>query len=71
MRVLKQEKLIIDYNISHLKLYINEKKLVYDYDKFTDSSFVMSSHCMSRDYLRLLKTTADKLKFIGRTPEKE
>ena len=42
---LKQEKIINDYDISHLKLHINEKNIEYDYDtlrlKFENDNFFL------------------------------
>ena len=57
----KQEKLINDYDISHLKLYINEKKLEYDYDtlrlKFENDNKIFEIY---KDFFMLLDETIDK-----------
>ena len=56
---LKQEKLINDYDISYLKLYI--KKLEYDYDtlrlKFENDNKIFEIY---KDFFMLLNETIDK-----------
>jgi hypothetical protein len=58
---LKQEKLIGDYDISHLKLDINEKKLLYDYKtlllKFESDNKIFEKY---KDCFILLDETLDK-----------
>jgi len=58
---LKQEKLINDYDISYLKLYISEKKLEYDYDtlrlKFENDNKIFEIY---KDFFLLLDETIDK-----------
>ena len=58
---LKQEKLINDYDISHLKLYINEKKLEHDYNllrhKFENDNKIFEIY---KDFFLLLDETIDK-----------
>ncbi len=59
--LLKQEKLIDDYDISHLKLYINEKKLEHDYNllrlKFENDNKLFEIY---KDFFLLLDETIDK-----------
>ena len=58
---LKQENLINDYDISHLKLVINENKTVYDYDtlrlKFENDNKILAIY---KDFFLLLDETCDK-----------
>ena len=58
---LKQEKLINDYDISHLKLYINEKKLEHDYNllrlNFENDNKIFKIY---KDFFLLLDETIDK-----------
>ena len=58
---LKQEQLINDYDISHLKLYINEKNLEYDYDtlrfKFENDNKIFEIY---KYFFLLLDETIDK-----------
>ena len=58
---LKQEKLIDDFNISHLKLDINEKKLLYDSNtlrlKFENDNKIFEKY---KDFFILLDETLDK-----------
>jgi hypothetical protein len=58
---LKQEKLINDYDISHLKLIINEKKLEHDYNllrlKFENDNKIFEIY---KDFSILLDETIDK-----------
>ena len=58
---LKQEKLINDKDISHLKLYINEKKLEHDYNllrlKFENDNKIFKIY---KDFFLLLDETIDK-----------
>ena len=58
---LKQEKLIDDYDISHLKFEIDERKLTYDYDtlrlKFENDNKIFEIY---KDFLILLDETLDK-----------
>ena len=58
---LKQEKLIDDYDISHLKLEINEKQLLYDYNtlhlKFENDNKIFEKY---KDCCILLDVTLDK-----------
>jgi hypothetical protein len=58
---LKQEKLINDYDISYLKLYISEKKLEYDHDtlrlKFENDNKIFEIY---KDFFLLLDETIDK-----------
>ena len=58
---LKQENLINDYDIAHLKLVINEKKLLYDYNtlrlKFENDNTIYEKY---KDYFILLDETLDK-----------
>ena len=58
---LKQEKLINDYDISHLKLIINEKKLEHDYNllrlKFENDNKIFKIY---KDFFLLLDETIDK-----------
>ena len=58
---LKQEKLINDYDISHLKLIINEKKLEHDYNllrlKFENDNKIFEIY---NDFFLLLDETIDK-----------
>jgi len=57
----KQEKLINDYDISHLKLYINEKKLEHDYNllrlKFENDNKIFKIY---KNFFLLLDETIDK-----------
>ena len=59
--VLKQEKLIDDYDISHLKFDIDEKKLSYDYNtlllKFENDNKIFEKY---KDFFILLDETIDK-----------
>ena len=59
--LLKQEKLINDYDISHLKLYINEKKLEHEYNllrlKFENDNKIFKIY---KDFFLLLDETIDK-----------
>jgi hypothetical protein len=58
---LKQEKLINDYDISHLKLIINEKKLEHDYNllrlKFENDNKIFKIY---KDFFLLLDERIDK-----------
>ena len=58
---LKQEKIINDYDISHLKLHINEKKIEYDYDtlrlKFENDNKIFEIY---KNFFMLLNETFDK-----------
>ncbi len=58
---LKQEKIINDYDISHLKLEINEKQLLYDYNtlrlKFENDNKILEKY---KDCFILLDETLDK-----------
>jgi hypothetical protein len=58
---LKQEKIIDDYDISHLKLVINEKQLSYDYDtlrlKFENDNKIFEKY---KDCFILLDETLNK-----------
>jgi hypothetical protein len=58
---LKQEKLINDYDISHLKLIINEKKLEHDYNllrlKFENDNKIFKIY---KNFFLLLDETIDK-----------
>ena len=58
---LKQEKLINDYDISHLKLDINEKKSEHDYNllrlKFENDNKIFKIY---KDFFLLLDETIDK-----------
>ena len=58
---LKQEKLINDYDISHLKLESNKKKLLYDYNtlrlKFENDNKIFEKY---KDFFILLDETLDK-----------
>ena len=58
---LKQEKIINDYDISHLKLEINEKQLLYDYNtlrlKFENDNKIFEKY---KDCFILLDETLDK-----------
>ena len=58
---LKQEKLINDYDISHLKLESNKKKLLYDYNtlrlKFENDNKIFEIY---KDFFILLDATLDK-----------
>ena len=59
---LKQENLINDYDIAHLKLVINEKKLLYDYNtlrlKFENDNTIYEKY---KDYFILLDDTLDTI----------
>lgn len=59
--LLKQEKLIDDYDISHLKLVVNEKKLEYDYDtlrlKFENDNKIFEIY---KEFFILIDDTVDK-----------
>ena len=58
---LKRENLINDYDISHLKLVINENKTVYDYDtlrlKFENDNKIFAIY---KDFFILLGETCDQ-----------
>ena len=58
---LKQEKLIDDYDISHLKFEIDERKLTYDYNtlllKFENDNKIFEKY---KDCFILLNDTLDK-----------
>ena len=58
---LKQQKLIDDYDISHLKFEIDERKLSYDYDKlrlkFENDNKIFEKY---KDFFILLDETLDK-----------
>ena len=58
---LKQENLIDDYDISHLKLEIDEKKLLYNYDglrfKFENDNKIFDKY---KDLFIILDETLDK-----------
>ena len=58
---MKQEKLINDYDISHLKLESNKKKLLYDYNtlrlKFENDNKIFEIY---KDFFILLDETLDK-----------
>ena len=58
---LKQEKLIDDYDISHFKLEINEKNLLYDYKtlmlKFENDNKIFEKY---KDFFILLDETMNK-----------
>ncbi len=58
---LKQDKLIDDYDLSYLKLDINEKQLLYDYEtlqvKFENDNKIFGKY---KDCFILLDETLDK-----------
>ena len=57
----KQEKIINDYDFSHLKLHTNEKKIEYDYDtlrlKFDNDNKIFEIY---KNFFMLLDETFDK-----------
>ncbi len=58
---LKQKKIIDDYDISHFKLEINKRKLVYDYNtlrlKFENDNKIFDKY---KDFFILLDETLNK-----------
>ena len=61
MCIFKTRKLINDYDISHFKLEVNEKKLLYDYNtlrlKFENDNKIFEIY---KDFFILLDETLDK-----------